>query len=138
MPRVNWLRRIIAFVLLALWLPATSHCAIETVLGVVNDHCMSVCAHDASSGDADANAHVAADACDMVEGGSFKSSLDSLSVPAPVLSVFACLSCIHALVSVAARPLAPPAWSADNPDAWVPSWHLARRAVAPARAPGLS
>lgn len=138
MPGVNWLRRIIALVLLALWLPATSHCALETVLGVVNDHCESSCSHDFAGGDADAAAHLAADSCDVVESGAFKPVLESLAAPAPSLWVLVCLSCVHAVVLAEARPLAPPAWSADNPDSWVPARHLARRAIAPARAPGLS
>ncbi len=133
---MSWFRRILALVLLALWVPATSHCAVETVLGWVNDHCLSACSHGSASGD-HADAPVA-DACATVEGGDFKPSFDLLVAPEPALSVLACLSRVHAALLAEARPLAPPAWSADHPDAWVPARHLARRAIAPARAPSLS
>ena len=104
---VNWLHRIIAFVLLAFWLPATSHCAIETVLGSINDHCLSACAHEHADGTT--HTHLAADSCELVESGAFKNAVGSLVASAPILSVLACLSCVHAAVLAEARTLAPPA-----------------------------
>jgi hypothetical protein len=130
---VSWFSRILALVLLALWVPATSHCAVETVLGIVNEHCEAVCAHDDSATDA----HPAADACEMLERGEFKPAVAELAAPAPALTVLACLSHVHAALLAEARPLAPPAWSGDHPADWVPVRHLASRAVAPARAPNL-
>ena len=124
-------RRLLALVLLALWVPATSHCAVETVLGWVNEYCFSACGHTGEE------SHPVADACATLEEGDFKPAFETLTAPAPMLSVLACLRCVHAAVLADARPLAPPAWSADHPDAWVPERHLTRRAVAPARAPGL-
>jgi hypothetical protein len=135
MRSVNWFRRIVALVLVALWLPATSHCAIETVLGWVdNEHCLAACSHDG----VDESGHLAADACTTLEDGAIKPAVASLLAPAPSLTVLACLDCVHAALLAEARPLAPPAWSSDHPDAWVPTRHLASRAVAPARAPNLN
>lgn len=128
------LRRLIALVLLVLWLPATSHCAIETVLGVVNEHCEAVCSHEG----VDTKGHPANDACATVEDGAIKPAASGLHLPPPTLSVLACLDLVHAGLLAAARPLARPTWSSDHPDAWVPARHVASRAVAPARAPNLN
>lgn len=133
MRAVSWFRRILALVLLALWVPATSHCAVETLLGVVNEHCETVCAHDGP----DAATHLASDACEMLEQGDFKPAVAELAVPAPALTVLACLGRVHAALLAEAEPLAPTAWSGDHPADWVPVRHLASRAVAPARAPNL-
>lgn len=131
---MNWLRRIIALVLLALWLPATAHCALETVFDwTADDHCVAACAHDQSTS-AD---HLASDVCATLEGGAIKAQLDQVAAPAPSLSELACLACLHASLVTAAEPLATPAWNGDHPCHWVPTRHLAVRAVAPARAPNL-
>ena len=133
MPRVNWFGRVLALVLLALWVPATSHCAVETVLGIVNEHCETVCAHDGT----EADAHPAADACEMLERGEFKPSVAKMAVPAPALTVVACLRCVQAALLADAEPLAPSAWSGEHPRDWMPVRHIAVRAVAQARAPNL-
>lgn len=133
MPPVSWFRRILALVLLAVWLPATSHCALETVLGWVGDeHCLSACPHDATA----KAGPPASDVCSMLEDGAIKPVLDPLIAPAPSLTVLACLACVHATLLAEARPLEPPAWSGGHPADWVPMRHIAVRAVAPARAPG--
>jgi len=128
------LHRLIALVLLAFWLPATSHCAIETVLGVVNEHCHLVCSHNG----VDTEGRPASDACATLEDGDINPAVAALHAPMPSLTVLACLSRVHAGLLAEARPLARPTWSADHPDAWVPTRHLASRAVAPARAPNLN
>jgi len=128
------LHRVIALVLLALWLPATSHCAIETVLGVVNDHCEAVCAHDR----VDVEGHLVNDACATVEDGAIKPGVSGLHAPLPSLSVLVCLAHLHASLLAKACSLARPTCRADDPDAWVPARHLTSRAVAPARAPNLN
>lgn len=134
MPPVNWLRRICALVLLALWVPATSHCAVETVLEwAADEHCVAACSHDASAS-AD---HVANDACATLEGGAIKAQLGQLVAPAPIYTVLACLACVHAALLADAEPLAPASWSGEHPREWMPVRHIAVRAVAPARAPNL-
>lgn len=133
---VSWFRSIIALVLLALWLPATSHCAIETALGSADgEHCLASC--DCAHAGDDRAGHPAADACAVLENGGYKPAFAALIAPAPSLTILACLSRAHAALLARARPLVPPAWSGGHPDAWMPRWHIAVRAVAPARAPGL-
>ncbi len=130
---MNWLRRIIALVLLALWVPATAHCALGTVLDwTAQDHCASACTHGVGKSELPQG-----DACATLEKGAIKPAVDALQAPAPQLSVVACLACLHASLVTAAEPLATPAWNDDHPCHWVPTRHLAVRAVAPARAPNL-
>lgn len=128
------LHRLIALVLLGLWLPATSHCAIGTVLGLVNDHCESACAHEGF----DTEGHPTNDACATVEDGAIKPALSALHASAPVLTELDCLRRIHACLLAEAVAPGHPTWSAAHPDAWVPARHLASRAVAPACAPNLN
>lgn len=135
MRAVNWLRRIVALVLLALWVPATSHCAIGTILDwTADEHCLAACSHEAAGDDG----HPANDVCATLENGAIKPAVHLLAAPAPSFTILACLSCLHAALLAEAEPAAPPAWSGKHPDAWVPARHLAVRAVAPARAPSLS
>ena len=136
MPPVSWFRSIVALVLLALWVPATSHCAIETALGVAADECsFGTCACPPSTDDhAD---HPASDACAVLESGTYKPAVAALVAPAPNLTILTCLSRMHEALLAGATPLAPPAWGGGHPDDWLPMRHIATRAVAPARAPGL-
>ena len=130
---VNWLRRIVALVLLALWVPATAHCALETVLDwAAQDHCAAACSHGVGESDLPLG-----DACATLEKGAIKPTVDTLLAPAPSLTVLACLAHLHASLIAEAEPLARPAWAGDHPCHWVPTRHLAVRAVAPARAPNL-
>ncbi|NDC57601.1 MAG: hypothetical protein EBZ50_01970 [Alphaproteobacteria bacterium] len=128
------LHRVIALVLLALWLPATSHCAIETVLGVVNEHCGAVCSHD----DLDTTGHPTNDACATVEDGAIKPALAALHAPMPSLAVFACLRLVQAALLAEARPLALPRWRAGNPEGLAPARHFVLRAAPLSRAPSMA
>jgi len=73
MPR---LRSLIVCLLLALWLPATLHCGIEDagLLGKA-EACANSCA---------------ADNCDVLESGSFKSTHVVVNAPAPALLISLC------------------------------------------------
>jgi hypothetical protein len=123
-------RRIIALMLLALWLPATSHCAIDAMTDWFGDACSVSCEH------AQNTAH--ADACDLVEGGGFAPAAVATPVPVPHLTPFVCLACLHARLLADAEPVPPHSWAKDDPAAWVPAWRFALRAAPPARAPNLS
>ncbi len=125
-PRV--LQRLLALALVTLWLPATSHCAIGTIVDWLDKACGVACAHDEST-----VPH--ADACEVVERGDFKPAASLSQAPAPSLTVLACLACLHARLLAEARPHAPPAWSKDDPADWIPGWPFAVRASLPARAP---
>lgn len=119
-----------AVVLLALWMPATQHCAFGAVAAWESDLCEAVCNHDTGG------AHE--DACTVVESGDYTLSATLAHVPAPSLTALACLACLHARLLFEATPLAPPAWTKDDPAGWVPQWAFAARAAMPARAPNLT
>jgi hypothetical protein len=127
---IGALRRLVALVLLALWLPATSHCAIDVVMDWCGDKCGTACAHEQGA------AH--ADACDLVEGGDFAPAAVAIQVPAPHLTAFVCLACLRARLLAEAEPALSPAWATDDPADWVPVWRFALRAAPPTRAPNLS
>jgi len=127
---VRLFSQIVAFVLLALWMPATQHCVFGAVSGWVADLCGTACHHD------DDGAHE--DVCTVVESGDYTSAVTLAHAPAPNLTTLACLACLHALLLSEAPPLAPPAWTKDDPAGWVPQWAFAARAALPARAPNLT
>lgn len=128
------LRQIVAFVLLALWMPATQHC----VFGAVTDReadreanlCDTLCNHDSGG--------THEDACTVVESGDYTSAVTLAHVPMPNLTTLACLACLHARLLAEARPLTPPAWTKDDPAGWVPQWAFDARAALLARAPTLT
>ena len=74
----------------------------------------------------------------MIESGGFTVATPVAHVPAPSLTILACLSRLHARLLADAKPLAPPAWATDHPRDWVPSWTFALRTALPARAPDLT
>lgn len=125
----------IALVLLALWLPATSHCALEALSEHVGEVCATLCSHDAVH-DADSG-RPAADACAAVEDGAVKADSAAIAAPAPMLFALACLDCLRAAILTEADAVEPAAYAAAHPDDWVPRRHIESRAAAPARAPGL-
>jgi hypothetical protein len=127
---VRLVRQIVAFVLLALWMPATQHCAFGAVTAWESSLCETVCNHDAEG--------THEDACTVVESGDYTLSITLAHLPAPQLTTLACLACIHARLLSQATPLAPPAWSKDDPAGWVPKWAFVARAALPARAPTLT
>lgn len=122
-------RRLIALILVALWLPVTAHCSLEAMTGLFDDGCENACSHGAD------RSH--ADVCDLVERGNFTATGAIVHAPAPSLTTLVCLSCLHARLLADAEPLAPPAWAGDHPRDWVPSWTFALRTALPARAPDL-
>ena len=111
-------------------MPATQHCAFGAVTAWESSLCETVCNHDAGG--------THEDACTVVESGDYTSAITLAHVPAPQLTTLACLACIHARLVSEATPLAPPAWSKDDPADWVPQWAFIARAALPARAPTLT
>lgn len=115
-----------ALLLLALWLPATMHCALESA-GLISSS--SICT-DGS------NDHCAGDNCTQLEGSLFKQKTDELQVMSPDLFVRACFLCPHLPPAAArAEPIVQPP---DHPQNWVTTWHFVRRAAPSPRAPSRS
>lgn len=125
------LRRLIAVALLALWLPATLHCA----LGEAGFDSLFACIDTSSCCDHEAPPR---DSCDLVETGAFKPAANTAVLAAPVLS--ACL--LSFVVPVSALDLTPPPSALSEriiaPPEVARTWHFAARAALPSRAPSLS
>lgn len=124
-------RRIIAFALLALWLPATMHCALEAAginsAAPCTEGCRSTDHHD-----------VPRDACDVVESGAFKPAADTATILPPAL--LACRLCFVFLTAPTAS-LPPPVGVSDrivSPPEVARTWHFTARAALPARAPSFA
>jgi len=121
------LRAIITAVLLVLWMPATSHCALEAVDLLQQ-----------SQGCANA-ADCAGDACRVVESGFLKQTNLATKIVAPDLSTWLLSLCLQigaptTLVSVANFSQGVPV----EPQGWVVSWSFEQRTALPARAPSLA
>ena len=118
---------LLSLLLLATWLPATEHCALEAA-GFLAETCPDGCA--ATPGEKDS--------CDTVENGAYKLSGDTLKVPAPDLFTCACNFCWIQIQLDAKRELVPPSGALfERPHDWVSSWQFVRRAAPPSRAPTL-
>jgi len=126
---VNRLKTIVAMMLLALWVPITSHCLLERV----SDLGFLACASDDSAkGDCGNDA----DGCQSVESASYRSE-DSQ----PLVSgfAFAFTWVIAVLASDSPPPSQPsPALCTDAPPDIPSSWQFALRTALPVRAPSLA
>lgn len=131
---MSFLRRFFAVALLALWLPATLHCALEAA-GL--DELFQCAADHHSSGDREAPADATRDACDIIEGSAFKLAAHSALLPPPVL----CAPFLPFAVPPVALDLTPPPSGLSErilaPPEVSRTWHFTARAALPARAPSL-
>lgn len=117
-------RRIIAVLLLSLWLPATLHCTLEAAGLEIAFVC-----HDHETPAAAAN-HCADDACHAIEDASFTVFSLTKLVGTATLSVVALLPEPLELPADGVRPE-----RTDVPRELQRSWQFSTRAAPPARAP---
>lgn len=127
------LRRIIAIVLLALWLPTTQHCGLEAAELIAAEIPHGAEAKCCEMGDSPCT-H---DGCNVVESSLIKSSSDPLKVPTPSLAACACLLCLQLVPPVVAAEPIFAVTASESPEHWVPVWQFVRRAAPPVRAPSL-
>lgn len=127
--------------MLALWLPATQHSALESA-GLLPDHSADVShQHQSSGNDTEVpNPHGAHHGWHLIEKTVTKPSSGLLKVPAPVLLLvvgFLCLQ-LFATASLREPSLTSVAMVAlERPIAWVSNWHFVRRAAPVSRAPSV-
>jgi hypothetical protein len=130
---VSLLRRISAFLLLAVWLTATQHCALEAA-----DLWFSQNAVNADSCCAETGQPCSHDGCKVVEGDSISSSSHSVKVPVPALQADTLLLCIQLIAASAITDSSSEfVEGIEQPLDWVPTWHFERRAAPSPRAPSL-
>ncbi len=127
-------RRVIAVLLLGLWLPATLHCDLEAAGLDPLFHC----AEDVAAAPADGcckSSPAARDACDVVEGAAFKPAPDTATLPPPALRP----DLLALVLPPPARDLAPPPAALTDravaPPEVARTWHFVARAAPPSRAP---
>lgn len=128
MPHV---RRLFVWVMVALWLPATLHCAIDRA-GMFESQ--PACCDEHANQIPDAED--CAERCDLLNGGTPNLANDVVKVSAPVL-----LTCLSCLVERAREPVFVPLLSpvsAESPPEWVRTWQFVERAAWPARAPSFA
>jgi hypothetical protein len=120
---------IAAFLLLAVWLPATNHCTLDAS-GVIEalacDHeepAAEACEHDCT-----------ADVCERIETASFGKDVKTLKVLPPPLTIAAL---ILVIAPTATGPDPSSATWDDSPEVRLlqRTWVFAQRAAVPARAP---
>jgi hypothetical protein len=118
--------------LLAVWLTATQHCAMEAagILGSANGETNHACF--SSSGPC------SNEGCHVVERSSITAAKAGVKVSKPGVQAVTCLLYVHLIVpsTIAERPA-----EYDEGIAralgWVPTWHFERRAAPSPRAPSL-
>ena len=129
---VSRLRKLVALAVLALWLPATLHCALEAA----GFEIVFVC-HDHETGAA-SDGHCTDDACHALEGAAFKPAANTATLPLPALC--ACLLCFVA--PPPAIDLTAPVTGVSELVAAPPevarTWHFVARAAPSPRAPSLA
>lgn len=126
---MQFLRRLVALAVLALWLPTTLHCALEAAGVAFGDSC---CAEDASAEGCEV------DGCQTVEGEFRLSTPVQLTAPAPM----AAASFLLCPRLVPAIPPAPPPvtgviTAAEAPREFIRAWCFALRAAPAPRAPSV-
>jgi hypothetical protein len=127
-PAVNWLHRIMAMVMLALWLPAASLCLAECAGFIERGDCCP----DESSSHTDAAAHP----CCLLASGNYKSNTHRTLVVAPDASATAQVPSMTLDAPPSAESV-PPSPSPSPPDLPVP-WQFSFRAALSPRAPSFA
>lgn len=130
---VSTLRRFIAVVLLALWLPTTQHCGLEAA-GLITAETPHGTEAGCCQTGSDRCAH---DGCNVVEGNLAKSSNEAIKVPMPSLAACTCFLCLQVLPPVVAVEPIFAVTASESPEHWVPVWQFVRRAAPLSRAPSL-
>lgn len=123
------LRTLFVLVLAALWLPATSHCALESA-ALIASHCCESAAHDEPAHDA------GGDLCCAWESSLVAQPAATALVKAPALAC-QCLLCGSESLFPSFVP-AEPVPAAPRPADWLAIWQFEYRAAPPARAPSLT
>lgn len=124
---MQWLIKIVAFAVLALWLPATLHCNLEAA-GVIAHEVVGSACDDTSD-------PCSRDSCDVVEDALARPTVVVAKTFAPTLTLCLCVVCSRlALTSPSETPTLAVS-ATERPIDWLPTWPFSRRTALPARAP---
>lgn len=111
--------KFLSVLLLALWLPATQHCALEAA-GVLITTCADHCTTSESTG---------RDACGSIEDGNYKPAGDTLKVPTPDLFACTCFLCLYLEERAPDESLSLTGDASGQADVWLSTWQFVRRAA---------
>jgi hypothetical protein len=123
-------RRIVALVLLALWLPATQYCTLVAAEVFADDS--QACAPEQCCTTED---QCSFDACNLFESGVTKLAREGSKALAPDFSACLCFICLRSSHSDSGDESALMKPALERPLDWESSWHFMRRAAPLARAP---
>lgn len=123
-------RSVAMWVLLLLWFPATSHCAMEGAGWFDLEGC---CSTDVATAE-----HCAVDDCESLESGFVFSGASALVKAAALLACtcFICLASLNQVQAIVAKTEAYRQHLASSIN-WLPEWSFEHRLALPARAPSL-
>jgi len=127
--RVGALKKLTMVILLALWVPVTSHCVLVALSGLEEFAC---CDHSEEESLPAHEDECATDACSILESGFYKTEVEAVATPARVLNL---------IVFEIPEPLPHPTLgaascrSADPPADLIPTVSFRTRTALPARAP---
>lgn len=126
---MTWFTKVVAVLLLALWVPVTMHCELQAAVHSVLLQCC--CGDEATQGPAHAD-----DVCGTVESGFYKVEENEI-LTAPVLAFVALAP--DTLASLTSEPALEPAIPEPGPPQELPqSWQFSYRVALPPRAPSLA
>lgn len=126
---MNLLKKLALAVLVAVWVPATSHCLLVALSGLESLAC---CSHEEPAPVAPHDSDCHTDTCASVESGLYKVEVSQLPAPAPLLTL-ALFDCWEP--GRRSRPGLSAPRASDPPVELLPSLHFRTRAALPPRAP---
>jgi hypothetical protein len=124
---VKWIKAVMVWTMLALWLPATNHCRLESIPGLLFLAC-----DQAPEADAHQETDCESDNCALVESALYKVEDSQVNVKSPMTPESLILPVLQTPSLATARPgfvhtVAPPELAV--------AWQFCTRAAAPPRAP---
>ena len=128
-PTLKSARNILALLLTVLWLPATSHCLLESAGFIQTDDCCAATESSCDKGD------TCGDECQSLESASYKASDAPQLLGSPELLVTVLLPTATTEQSV---PHYGPSLAADRVICLAVGWQFSSRAAIPVRAPSLA
>ncbi|MBK9991479.1 MAG: hypothetical protein IPP19_12275 [Verrucomicrobia bacterium] len=130
---MSLIRKIAAFLLVALWLPTTQHCMLEAagLLSAQEEHADHNACCESASGVCEPGA------CNVLESGSYRVGSSSVAAPIPALTVCVCLLGWDAqdFLLNAEEAADTASTTFDRPPDCSPTWQFVQRAALMPRAP---
>ena len=129
---MEWISKITALLLLALWVPATQHCDLEAI-GLLAAHAD----HQDNAPCSESHTPCPSENCQVIEDATYKPSGTLAKVSSP--SLLACIFslCLQPDALYALHEPVTPVFAQENPLSWVPTRHFVRGAAPMPRAPSV-